>query len=334
MRGEVVLSHSTTRRPRPARSRAMPAPLDAAADDHTSQSRDSAVGAVSAKGSAPVRCVRFGVFLLADKRASIKMGRFDSRFPASSYARRHDAQSPPVGPAGRSGAPGRFGVGRTLAERRRDAADRAARRQAALRRRPAGALPRRRARAGSTTENIAYRQRQKLNESAKQRIARAVAPRGAENCSLLINIGTTTEAIARELLRRKGLRVITNNLNVAAILSGQPRLRGDRRRRRGARPRPRHRRRGDGGLHPPVPRSTSALIGISGSSPTARCAIRLPRGEGPRGHHRATRARSGWRPTTASSTGRRWSELARLDQIDRSSTDAAAAAALPVAAAV
>jgi DeoR family glycerol-3-phosphate regulon repressor len=41
-------------------------------------------------------------------------------------------------------------------------------------------------------------------------------------CALIINIGTTTEAIARELLRHKGLRVITNNLNVAAILSDNP----------------------------------------------------------------------------------------------------------------
>ena len=73
----------------------------------------------------------------------------------------------------------------------------------------------------STTENIAYRQRQKLNEapsSASRARGRAVP----ENCSLIINIGTTTEAIARELLRHKGLRVITNNLNVAAILSDNP----------------------------------------------------------------------------------------------------------------
>ena len=74
----------------------------------------------------------------------------------------------------------------------------------------------------STTENIAYRQRQLLNEPAKQSIARAVAALVPHNCSLIINIGTTTEAIARELLRHKGLRVITNNLNVAAILSDNP----------------------------------------------------------------------------------------------------------------
>jgi DeoR family glycerol-3-phosphate regulon repressor len=74
----------------------------------------------------------------------------------------------------------------------------------------------------STIENIAYRQRQALNADAKQRIARAVAKAVPEDCSLLINIGTTTEAIARELLHHRGLRVITNNLNVAAILSDNP----------------------------------------------------------------------------------------------------------------
>jgi DeoR family glycerol-3-phosphate regulon repressor len=74
----------------------------------------------------------------------------------------------------------------------------------------------------STTENIAYRQRQQLNEQAKQRIARAVARAVPDGCSLILNIGTTTEAVARELLPRKGLRVITNNLNVAAILSDNP----------------------------------------------------------------------------------------------------------------
>jgi DeoR family transcriptional regulator, glycerol-3-phosphate regulon repressor len=71
----------------------------------------------------------------------------------------------------------------------------------------------------STTENIAYRQRQQLNLNAKQAIARSVAAALPNGCSLILNIGTTTECIARELLRHKGLRIITNNLNVAAILS-------------------------------------------------------------------------------------------------------------------
>ena len=76
--------------------------------------------------------------------------------------------------------------------------------------------------AESTTENIAYRQRQALHSEGKTRIARAVAARVPEGCSLILNIGTTTEAVARELLHHKGLRVITNNLNVAAILSDNP----------------------------------------------------------------------------------------------------------------
>ena len=71
----------------------------------------------------------------------------------------------------------------------------------------------------STTENIAYRQREALNSDAKQRIAKAVAARVPDGCSLLINLGTTTEAVARALLQHKGLRVITNNLNVATILA-------------------------------------------------------------------------------------------------------------------
>jgi DeoR family glycerol-3-phosphate regulon repressor len=71
----------------------------------------------------------------------------------------------------------------------------------------------------STTENIAYRQRQALNDAAKRRIAQAVAAQVPEGCSLILNIGTTTEAIARALVHHRGLRVITNNLNVAAILS-------------------------------------------------------------------------------------------------------------------
>jgi DeoR family glycerol-3-phosphate regulon repressor len=74
----------------------------------------------------------------------------------------------------------------------------------------------------STTENIAYRQRQSLNDDAKRRIAQAVAAEVPEGCSLILNIGTTTEAVARALVHHRGLRVITNNLNVAAILSDNP----------------------------------------------------------------------------------------------------------------
>ncbi|HEU0229187.1 MAG TPA: DeoR/GlpR family DNA-binding transcription regulator [Burkholderiaceae bacterium] len=71
----------------------------------------------------------------------------------------------------------------------------------------------------STTENIAHHQRENLNTSGKRRIASAVAQAVPDECSLFINIGTTTEAIARALMHHTGLRVITNDLNVAATLS-------------------------------------------------------------------------------------------------------------------
>jgi len=74
----------------------------------------------------------------------------------------------------------------------------------------------------STTENIAYQQRQALHADAKRRIGLAVARHIPEGCSLILNLGTTTEAVARALTQHRGLRVITNNLNVADILSPNP----------------------------------------------------------------------------------------------------------------
>jgi DeoR family transcriptional regulator, glycerol-3-phosphate regulon repressor len=71
----------------------------------------------------------------------------------------------------------------------------------------------------STTQNIEHQQRERLNADGKERIARAVAAAVPNNCSLILNIGTTTEAIAKALLQHSGLRVITNNLNVASILT-------------------------------------------------------------------------------------------------------------------
>lgn len=74
----------------------------------------------------------------------------------------------------------------------------------------------------STTENIAHQQRQRLHSQGKACIARAIAQQVPNDCSLILNIGTTTEAIAAALLQHSGLRVITNNLNVATILCSNP----------------------------------------------------------------------------------------------------------------
>ena len=55
----------------------------------------------------------------------------------------------------------------------------------------------------------------------KERIAREVAANIPDGSSLFIDIGTTTEAIARALLDHRELRVVTNNLNVASILTAK-----------------------------------------------------------------------------------------------------------------
>lgn len=74
----------------------------------------------------------------------------------------------------------------------------------------------------STTQNIDYLQRQVMNVEGKRRIAQAMAARVPNGCSLILNIGTTTEEVARALLHHRDLRVVTNNLNVAAILADNP----------------------------------------------------------------------------------------------------------------
>ena len=44
----------------------------------------------------------------------------------------------------------------------------------------------------STVENLAHTQRETLHAEGKARIARAVAEQVPHNCSLILNIGTTT----------------------------------------------------------------------------------------------------------------------------------------------
>ena len=70
----------------------------------------------------------------------------------------------------------------------------------------------------SSTSNTAYVARKVMLLDEKERIAAAVAARIPDGASLFIDIGTTTEAIARALLNHKDLRIVTNNLNVATIL--------------------------------------------------------------------------------------------------------------------
>ena len=67
--------------------------------------------------------------------------------------------------------------------------------------------------------NIGYAERRSLNAGAKAAIARTCAAAIPDNSSLFLNIGTTTEAVARALLGHRNLTVVTNNMNVANILA-------------------------------------------------------------------------------------------------------------------
>jgi DeoR family transcriptional regulator, glycerol-3-phosphate regulon repressor len=74
----------------------------------------------------------------------------------------------------------------------------------------------------SSIQNVDYSARQVLNHVEKIGIAEMVSRQIPDNASLFINIGTTTEAVAKALSGHKNLRVITNNLNVAALLCSNP----------------------------------------------------------------------------------------------------------------
>lgn len=73
----------------------------------------------------------------------------------------------------------------------------------------------------SSVANLAYTMRVGQLSEEKRRIAIAIAADIPNHASLFINIGTTTEAVAHALLQHQGLKVITNNLNVAKILSAK-----------------------------------------------------------------------------------------------------------------
>jgi len=74
----------------------------------------------------------------------------------------------------------------------------------------------------SSVENVAYATRQVMHLKEKRSIAQMTANHIPDRASIFINIGTTTEEIAKALLKHTDLRIITNNLNVAAILRSNP----------------------------------------------------------------------------------------------------------------
>jgi DeoR family glycerol-3-phosphate regulon repressor len=76
----------------------------------------------------------------------------------------------------------------------------------------------------SGMENVAYEARRFIAAQEKRAIGKAAARLIPNEASLFINIGTTTEEVARALSGHEGLLVITNNLNVATLLYRHPQI--------------------------------------------------------------------------------------------------------------
>jgi DeoR family glycerol-3-phosphate regulon repressor len=74
----------------------------------------------------------------------------------------------------------------------------------------------------SGIENLGYDARKLVAQTHKRLIGEAAAGLIADNTSLFVNIGTTTEEVGRALTSRTGLLVITNNLHVASQLYRAP----------------------------------------------------------------------------------------------------------------
>ena len=72
--------------------------------------------------------------------------------------------------------------------------------------------------AGQTGE-APFDRRMRENAAAKRAIARAVAAGIGDGASVMLDTGTTTSFIARELLRHRRLTVVTNSSDIARILA-------------------------------------------------------------------------------------------------------------------
>lgn len=72
--------------------------------------------------------------------------------------------------------------------------------------------------------NISINARAALNSAAKQRIARRVASAIAPGSTVFMGIGSTVQFVAQALRDHQGLRVVTNNIDVALMLCEAPQI--------------------------------------------------------------------------------------------------------------
>ncbi|WP_282077949.1 DeoR/GlpR family DNA-binding transcription regulator [Epibacterium ulvae] len=67
-----------------------------------------------------------------------------------------------------------------------------------------------------------YADRRRLNADGKQAMATLAADLIPDNCSLTLNIGTSTEQVARALSNHRDLTVLSNNINIINLMMGGP----------------------------------------------------------------------------------------------------------------
>ncbi len=71
-----------------------------------------------------------------------------------------------------------------------------------------------------SASNRDYGERRKLNADRKQKIGALAALLIPDNCSVTLNIGTTTEQVARALGNHRDLVVLSNNINIINTMMG------------------------------------------------------------------------------------------------------------------
>jgi DeoR family transcriptional regulator, glycerol-3-phosphate regulon repressor len=76
------------------------------------------------------------------------------------------------------------------------------------------------ARPRASIANVGYEERRLIASAEKSRIGQIAAGLIPNNCSVMLNIGTTTEQVARALHGHSDLVVISNNVNIINALTG------------------------------------------------------------------------------------------------------------------
>ncbi|NIZ14914.1 DeoR/GlpR family DNA-binding transcription regulator [Phaeobacter sp. HF9A] len=70
----------------------------------------------------------------------------------------------------------------------------------------------------ASAANRGYAERRSLNADGKRAMAAMAAELIPENCSIALNIGTSTEQVARALSGHSGLTVLSNNINIINMM--------------------------------------------------------------------------------------------------------------------